>query len=195
MANGDDDWQGTTLNSVPQGVMPWQFAQAPQMAPDDRDALIKTIAGEAGSEGPDGQAAVAHVVANRLAAGGYGNSVYDIVHAPAAGVNPKQGYHEFSLWNPVNKGGNLQPQRLDPSSSQYQAIGDIVDRVHNGEIPDPTGGATHYWARSMGDQPPRSWGTWGPLAVAQNRRVIGNQIFAGGASGPGQALTKVASGG
>lgn len=157
------------------------------MAPNDRDALIKTIAGEAGGEGPLGQAAVAHVIMNRLNAGGYGNSVYDIVHAPAAGTKPSSGWHEFSLWNPVNKGGNLQPQKLDPSSPQYTAIGDIVDQVHNGSIPDPTGGATHYWATSMGQNPPRSWGPWGPLAVAQNRTQIGNQIFAGGASGPGQA--------
>jgi spore germination cell wall hydrolase CwlJ-like protein len=185
MANGDQSLGGVLAQ------MPWRFTQAPQMAPDDRDALIKTIAGEAGDQGAAGQAAVAHVVLNRLYAGGYGDTVKNIVQAPAAGVNPRLGYHEFSVWNPPSKQGNTIPQKIDPNGQEYTNIGDIVDRVYNGEIPDPTNGATHYFAGRM----PPQWGQWGPQAAAQNSVRIGTQTFLGGSTGPGQSLPDQSAGG
>jgi conjugal transfer mating pair stabilization protein TraG len=182
-----------TLNSIPAQSTGMSFPQAPQMAPNDRDALIRTIAGEAGGEGPQGQAALAHVVMNRLAAGGYGDTVKDIVQASAAGVNPARGYHEFSTWNPPARGGNSIPQNMSSSDPAYTKIGDIVDQVYNGSIPDPTGGATHYFApKSMqGGQPP-PWA--GPLA-AQNQVRIGDQVFVGGSTGPGQQVPSQIAGG
>jgi hypothetical protein len=158
------------------------FPQVPQMAPSDRDALIRTIAGEAGNQGPAGQAALAHVVMNRFAAGGYGDTVKDIVQAPAAGVKPSLGFHEFSTWNAPAKGGNSIPQIMSSSDPAYTRIGDIVDQVYNGSIPDPTGGATHYYAPgAMPGGRSQSWA--GPLA-AQNQVKIGNQVFVGGSAGP-----------
>jgi hypothetical protein len=118
---------GTTPMGMP-------FPQAPQMASSDRDALIRTIAGEAGNQGPTGQAALAHVVMSRLAAGGYGDTVKDIVQAPAAGVNPARGYHEFSTWNAPARGGNSIPQNMSSSDPAYTSIGDIVECAIVGSI-------------------------------------------------------------
>jgi spore germination cell wall hydrolase CwlJ-like protein len=160
----------------------------PPMNFTDRDALIKTVAGEAGGEPILGQAALAHVILNRLNDGGYGSSVKDIVNAPAPGVDPRLGYHEFTMWNPPNKHGNLIGQNLSPNDPNYQKIGAIVDRVYNGYIPDPTGGATHYYAPQgmPGGRPPAQW-PQGWFSAAP-KTTIGRQVFIGGAEGPGRIL-------
>jgi conjugal transfer mating pair stabilization protein TraG len=163
-----------------------QIARPPPMNPNDRDAMIKTIAGEAGSEPPAGQAAVAHVILNRVAAGGYGEGIQGVVQAPAEGRAGQQGYHQFSMWNAPGKGGNRQGG-INPNSPDYARIGAIVDQVYNGMIPDPTGGATHYYAPGgmPGGRPPAQWPAgW---VQAQPKTKIGNQIFIGGGTGPGQA--------
>ena len=49
----------------------------------DLDSVTRTILGEAGpSATPASMAAVASVIRNRLAAGGYGRTPSEIVHAP-----------------------------------------------------------------------------------------------------------------
>jgi conjugal transfer mating pair stabilization protein TraG len=158
----------------------------PPLDPHDRDQMIRTIAGEAGGEPEEGQAALAHVIFNRRAAGGYGDSIADIVKAPAQGTSPNSGYHEFTTWNPPNKHGNTIAQNLDPKDPQYTKLGAIVDMAHSGEYPDLTGGATHYYApRGMpGGKPPAQWPQdWFNAAP---KAKIGNQIFVGGSGGPGQ---------
>ena len=166
--------------------------------PVDRDNLIKTIYGEARGEPALGQAGVAHAILNRVAAGGYGNTITDVVHAGVP--NPKdaaRGYHEFSPWNPPGvPESNPTAQNLSPDSKNpllanaYANIGSIVDKAYNGLIPDPTGGATHYYGY-MPHGPPK-WA--GPLA-AQNRVKIGNQTFIGGSTGEGQSMPTLFSGG
>jgi spore germination cell wall hydrolase CwlJ-like protein len=153
----------------------------PPLDPVDRENLIRTIYGEAANQPPLGQAAVAHAILNRVNAGGYGGGITDVVRAPAAGVNPARGYHEFSPWNTGGASeGNPVAQHLPPADPNYQKIGAIVDQVYSGAIPDPTGGATHYY----GYMPrPPSWAA--PLA-ALNTTKIGGQTFVGGYSGPGQ---------
>lgn len=96
----------------------------------DRDLMIRTIIGEAGNQSPMGQAAVAHVIANRVAAGTYGKTPSDVVLAPS----------QFEPWQ-TRKNELLG---INPKSAAYQNIGDIVDMAHSGDIPDPTGGATHF---------------------------------------------------
>ena len=186
---------GITLNSMPAGIgsdanIP--ITGQPIMADQDRDNLIKTIYGEASGEPALGQAGVAHAIFNRLAAGGYGNSITDIVHAPVS--DPKdaaRGFHEFSPWNPPGvPESNPTAQHLSPNSpnptlaNAYTSIGNVVDKAYYGITPDPTGGATHYYGY-MPHGPPK-WA--GPLA-AQNRVKIGNQTFIGGAEGPGRSST------
>jgi len=158
------------------------------MAPEDRDALVKTVYGEARGEPELGQAAVTHAILNRLHAGGYGDTISDIVKAPAAGVNPKLGYHEFSPWNTGSASeGQPAAQRLDPNSDAYARIGNVVDKAYYGLIPDPTGGATHYYGRMIGEP------KWAPPLEALNKRKIGNQTFVGLAEGPGRRLPRLAS--
>ena len=60
----------------------------PPMDPVDRDTLIRTVNGEAGREPIDGQAAVVHVILNRLAAGGYGK--LDHQYRQSAGARPRR---------------------------------------------------------------------------------------------------------
>lgn len=96
----------------------------------DRDLEIRTIIGEAGDQSPIGQAAVAHVIANRVQNGSWGNSPSDVVQARG----------QFEPWQTRRR----ELMGISPRSTQYQQIGQIVDGVNSGQIPDPTGGATHF---------------------------------------------------
>jgi spore germination cell wall hydrolase CwlJ-like protein len=100
------------------------------LSPRDRDLIVRTVIGEAGNQGPQGQAAVAHVIANRVAAGTYGKTPADVVLAP----------NQFEPWS-TRKNELLA---INPNSAAYRNVGDIVDMSNSGDIPDPTGGATHF---------------------------------------------------
>lgn len=101
-----------------------------QLSPAERDLLIRTVIGEAANQPPEGQAAVAHTVLNRLNSGKFGDSVTGIVLAP----------NQFEPW--TTRAGELA--RISPQSKNYQSVGDIVDAVWGGHIPDPTRGATYF---------------------------------------------------
>jgi N-acetylmuramoyl-L-alanine amidase len=164
-------------------------AGGPPLDPGDRQDLIRTVYGEAAGEPALGQAAIAHAILNRVRAGGYGQGIAGVVHAPAAGVNPKFGYHEFSPWNTGRATeGNPVAQNLSPKNPAYAQIGDIVDKSYSGLIPDPTHGATHYYGRMP--HPP----SWAPPLAALNKVRIGGQTFVGGAEGPGRAPIQTAGG-
>lgn len=100
----------------------------------DRDAAIRTIWGEARGEGPDGQAAVANVLLNRLQGGHYGKSLQDVVMAK----------NQFEPWN--NAATRAQLRSLSPQDPAYQKIAQIFDQVSSGQTPDITNGATHFVA-------------------------------------------------
>ncbi len=100
---------------------------------DPRDLAIRTILGEAANQGDVGQAAVAHVLKNRLNSGAYGEKLEDVILAPK----------QFSVWNNGDRAGDYA-RSIDPSSEQYQKAGSIFDAVQRGEMEDPTKGATHY---------------------------------------------------
>lgn len=118
----------------------------------DRDFIVRTVVGEAAGQPDIGQAAVAHVILNRLAANGYGNSVRSVVTAPS----------QFEVWS------NGRAQGVDPSSPQYANAGKIVDSVISGAMPDVTGGATHFYApkaqAALGRNPPK-WDDGNGLAI------------------------------
>jgi hypothetical protein len=96
----------------------------------DRDLIIRTIIGEASNQPDLGQAAVAHVVNNRLNSGRYGKSVPDVLFAPK----------QFEPWNTRREELLAIPQ----NSPSYIKAGRIADAVQSGEIEDPTNGATHF---------------------------------------------------
>jgi conjugal transfer mating pair stabilization protein TraG len=107
----------------------------PQLSNYDRDVMIRTIAGEAGRESDAGQAAVAHVIMNRVADPRWGDNPAEV------SLQLKQ----FSAWN-SGVGGNSLPAKIEEGSAEYERIGRIVDGVAAGEIPDVTSGATHYYS-------------------------------------------------
>jgi len=73
----------------------------------DLDNVARTILSKAGTNAtPASMAAVASVIRNRLAAGGYGKSPTEIVHAP----------YQFTPWNAGNEGAANDPRSYDPTS-------------------------------------------------------------------------------
>lgn len=101
----------------------------------ERDAMIRTVLGEAAGESETGQAAVAHVMRNRVMDAGFGDDPAEVALA----------MKQFSAWN-SGAGGNHLVSKYNPGDAKYEEVGRIVDQVWNGETPDPTGGATYYYS-------------------------------------------------
>jgi hypothetical protein len=150
------------------------------LSPEERDILIRTIIGEAGGESPLGQAAVAHVILNRARSDRYPGSPAAVATQGSDGR-----YAQFSAWNTPENGGNTLPQSVSPNDSVYQQVGAVLDQVLAGEIPDPTGGATHYY--SPAGMPGRRAPSWWEDEVARGGGVteIGTHRFAGPGDGTG----------
>lgn len=108
--------------------------ETPEPSQEDIDFMARTMLTEAGNQGEVGQAAVGHVIRNRLAEGRYGTSIPEVV------TRPKQ----FTPWNPEMQGTKSDPRLIDPESDAYKASADLARRVLRGEFEDPTGGATHF---------------------------------------------------
>ena len=97
------------------------------------------------------------------------------------------------MWNTAPAKGGNQGGAISPADPNYARIGDLVDKVYNRLIPDPTGGATHYYAPAgmPGGRPPAQWPqSW---FNAQPKTKVGTQVFVGGAYGPGQSPTDVSN--
>ena len=107
------------------------------MTSDQNDLLARTIYGEARGEGKKGMQAVANVVMNRVKKGGWwGASIKDVVLKP----------YQFSCWN------ENDPNRaiiLKATDAQLKQAREIADAAIAGTLPDITGGATHYHAKSI----------------------------------------------
>ncbi len=100
------------------------------ISPYDLDLVTRTVMGEAGNQGDSGKAAVAHVIMNRLNAGNYGKTASDVVLAP----------HQFEPWQTRSR----ELLNYSPDDPRYQQASKIVQGVVNGDIDDPTNGATHF---------------------------------------------------
>lgn len=131
----------------PEPVIKEQNNTSFNISPTDRDALIRTVYGEARGEGEEGKAAVANVILNRLNEGRFGGSVEAVVKAK----------HQFEPWN--NPKARAKMLELDEGSQKYQEIANIVDSILSGERGDITNGATHFVApdaqRKLGRQMPK----------------------------------------
>jgi len=115
------------------------------MADDPLDILAWTMLGEAGGEGTQGMADVAHVALNRLNAGKYGGSLEAVLLAPK----------QFSTWN-SGAGGNNPKGRFPKDSAEFQNARRVAEQVIAGTIPGPPGkpldyvanGTKPYWGSS-----------------------------------------------
>jgi N-acetylmuramoyl-L-alanine amidase len=113
--------------------MPWTNEQA-------RDRVIRTLLGESNGT-PEGMISVAHVIKNRADSGAWGDPTKGGLTQTITA--PKQ----FSMWNtddPKLRALAAGVSAIPTTDPRYQRAGAIVDGVFGNDIPDPTGGATHY---------------------------------------------------
>ena len=146
------------------------------LSDSDRDRIIRTIAGEADSGNRESQEAVADVIRNRLLSptGEYGKGVSDVTRAS-----------QFSAWNPSDP-NFARISNMSPDSAAYKQIGEAVDRVFSGAIPDITKGASNYYAPSgMHGRVP----SWAARTEAEQETTIGTQRFSGRVAGLPEAPT------
>jgi hypothetical protein len=123
----------------------------PDLSPQDRDLITRTVIGEADDQSSEGQAAVAHVILNRLNSGQYGKGASDVILQR----------HAFEPWSTRAR----ELSTIDPRSDHYQKVAQNIAPVLAGDHEDNTGGATHflspkimasrgkplpYWARGAG---------------------------------------------
>lgn len=128
-----------------------------------RDAMVRTIYGEARGEPDEGKAAVAWVVRNRVEWPGqplwWGSSLYGVCYRP----------YQFSCHNENDPNAQIC-KLLREDDPAYIAMGEIVDAVLAGTIEDPTGGATHYKVTG-------SKASWDTSAAKVPEIVIGRHSF------------------
>lgn len=104
----------------------------------DRDAVVRTMLGEAANQGEVGLAAVAWNIRNRLNAGDWGTNLTSVVKAPL----------QYSAWNSPGNGGNNLVSKYGPGTPQYERAAKVFDAVMSGRTVDMTGGSTHYFSKS-----------------------------------------------
>jgi spore germination cell wall hydrolase CwlJ-like protein len=105
----------------------------------DVSYLAKTAFGEGEGEGQEGQRAIMHVIANRLAKKP-GSSVQSIVQAP----------NQFESWA---SGNPRQPvmQQMDLNDPQYANLVTLAQAVLAGKDPDNTKGSTLFYNPKKAD--------------------------------------------
>lgn len=136
--------------------------QVTQLDPYDRDQTIRTIIGEAGNQPDMGKVAVAHVILNRSNNTGLAPS--QVVHQP----------NQFEAWQRQNLNS------ISPNDPKYQSVGNLVDAAAGGKLPDPTNGATQFYApaaqAALGRNPPS-------FAKGRGLQIAGH-VFYGGQTMP-----------
>lgn len=138
-----------------------------KLSPEERDAVIKTVYGEARGEGEAGMLAVAHVIRNRM-----------MDHRwPSNAVSVVQQRLQFSTWN-ANDPNAEKIRNLSPKNKFYMTIGHLVDRVWAGDF-DPTKFAVYYYApRGMKGRKAPKW--WNDAMKETGVQIqIGNHFFTG----------------
>lgn len=134
----------------------------------DRDVLARTLWGEARGEGSAGQIAVAWSIRNRVEMDLRNDGKPDWWGEGYTGICQKP--WQFSCWNkndpnyPFLSGAKPIPVR------EFAQARITADQVIDGKHPDPTGGATHYYATTMPTPPP-----W--TAHARQTLKLGHHVF------------------
>ncbi|RON33737.1 cell wall hydrolase [Pseudomonas brassicacearum] len=130
----------------------------------DRDILARTLWGEARGESLTGQIAVAWAIRNRVE-DGKAMSWWGEGYASVC-----QAKYQFSCWNSNDPNfAYLSGAKQIPFRELAQAR-IAADQVIEGKVPDPTGGATHYYATTM-PKPP----TW--TKGATQTLKLGRHVF------------------
>ena len=124
---------------LPDGKVPeYRVYESPDEM-SDVEILARTIEAETRGEPYKGKIAVGATIANRAAAGSYGEGL--------KGVILKKG--QFSPWNSYTGGAEGEQgqdmMKIKPSKDSYKAAMSILA----GKYEDPTGGATHYLNESV----------------------------------------------
>ena len=127
------------------------FPVGMELSPKERDYMARTIVAEAGGD-PANQAAVAHVIRNRVQHGGFGNGVHGVITKPYA----------FEPWLHAGTGRNNDPLAIAADDPKYLSALQVADAVISGQLPDPTQGATHFYSPQAQRQ----------LAAIDNRSLV-----------------------
>lgn len=110
----------------------------------DLEIMTRTLYGEARGEIPAGQLAVAWCVRNRAELDLHQDGKPDWWGEGIAGVCQKP--FQFSCWNADDP---MRPKLLAAKSAQLKECLTACFAVLSGEAPDPTNGATHYYADTI----------------------------------------------
>lgn len=134
----------------------------------DRDILARTLWAEARGEGLNGQIAVAWTIRNRVEVDLHNDGKPDWWGEGYTSVCLKP--WQFSCWNKNDPNyAYLSGAKAIPFRELAQAR-IAADLVIDGKQPDPTGGATHYYATTMPKAP--AW-----AAKAKQTLKLGHHIF------------------
>lgn len=133
----------------------------------DRDVLARTLWGEARGEGLAGMVAVAWTIRNRVndgkARSWWGEGYAGVCQKP----------YQFSCWNANDPNYPFLSGAKQIPKSDFALCQLAAQQVIDGLKPDPTAGATHYYATTM-PKPP----TW--VVGAKQTLKLGHHIFFSG---------------
>jgi uncharacterized protein (TIGR02594 family) len=108
--------------------------------PNDVLTLARTIFGEARGESNAGREAVGHVVINRVNSHRFDDTIAEVCLQPS----------QFSCFNPGNPNRPIiLAETLGSGNAAFQECVAVARRVIAGAVADNTGGATHYYARTI----------------------------------------------
>jgi spore germination cell wall hydrolase CwlJ-like protein len=130
----------------------------------DRDILALTLWGEARGESLVGQIAVAWTIRNRVCDG----KVKSWWGEGYAGVCQKP--YQFSCWNKSDPNFAYLSGAKQIPFREFAQTRIAADQVIDGKVPDPTGGATHYYATTMPAAP--AW-----AVKAKQTLKLGRHVF------------------
>jgi len=131
----------------------------------DRDILARTIWGEARGESTPGKVAVACTIRNRVL-DGKDKSWWGEGYAGVC-----QARYQFSCWNKTDPN---YPFLIGVKEIPFRELAQcrvVADQVIDGRVPDPTNGATHYYAIAMKTPP-----VWS-MKAKQTLRLGGHVFF------------------
>jgi spore germination cell wall hydrolase CwlJ-like protein len=130
----------------------------------DCDVLARTLWGEARGEGIAGMVAVAWTIRNRVddgkAKSWWGEGYVGVCQKP----------WQFSCWNVNDPNYPFLSGARAISKAEFAICQLAARQVIDGVKPDPTGGATHYYATTM-PKPPK----W--VAGAKQTLKLGHHVF------------------